>query len=144
MSTTSTLLAGAFRVILHPCFAKRPSISKKQKRTMRLNAQISARLRGAVKQFWGTRETQSQKQGAVSGAKDAGTRSAVTGGAQMNGFINLVRDLLCQSGLPEAQVFCEKYVELPGWYRPEKKWDLLIVADGKLLAGIEFKSQVGS
>jgi hypothetical protein len=41
-------------------------------------------------------------------------------------------------------VYCEKYVEIPGWYRPEKKWDLLIVADGKLLAGIEFKSQVGS
>jgi hypothetical protein len=35
-------------------------------------------------------------------------------------------------------------VELPGWYRPEKKWDLLVVADGQLLAGIEFKSQVGS
>jgi len=68
----------------------------------------------------------------------------VTGGAQMNGFINLVRDLLCDSGLPKAHVYCEKYVELPGWYRPEKKWDLLIVSDGKLLAGIEFKSQVGS
>jgi hypothetical protein len=40
-------------------------------------------------------------------------------------------------------VYCEKYIELPGWYRPEKKWDLLIVADGKLLAGIEFKSQIG-
>jgi Restriction endonuclease XhoI len=33
---------------------------------------------------------------------------------------------------------------LPGWYRPEKKWDLLVVSDGKLLAAIEFKSQVGS
>jgi hypothetical protein len=40
-------------------------------------------------------------------------------------------------------VYCEKYIELPGWYRPEKKWDLLVVADGKLLAGIEFKSQIG-
>jgi hypothetical protein len=62
----------------------------------------------------------------------------------MNGFVNLVRDLLCKSGLPEAHVYCEKHVELPGWYRPEKKWDLLLVSDGKLLAGIEFKSQVGS
>ncbi len=62
----------------------------------------------------------------------------------MNGFVNLVRDLLCRSGLPSAHVYCEKYIELPGWYRPEKKWDLLIVSDGKLLAGIEFKSQVGS
>jgi hypothetical protein len=62
----------------------------------------------------------------------------------MNGFVNLVRDLVCKSGLPDAHVYCEKYVELPGWYRPEKKWDLLIVSDGRLLAGIEFKSQVGS
>ena len=111
---------------------------------MSLNPSIEKRLQGAIKQFWSTRETQAQKQGSSSGSKDAGTRSAVTGGAQMNGFINLVRDLLCESGLAKAHVYCEKCVELPGWYRPEKKWDLLIVSDGKLLAGIEFKSQVGS
>jgi hypothetical protein len=111
---------------------------------MSLNPQIEERLRAAVKHFWNTRETQAQKQGSSSGSKDAGARSAVTGGAQMNGFINLVRELLCESGLPKAHVYCEKYVELPGWYRPEKKWDLLIVSNGTLLAGIEFKSQVGS
>lgn len=111
---------------------------------MKLNRDIEKRLRSAIKHFWGTRETQAQKQGLSSGSKDSGARSAVTGGAQMNGFINLVRDLLCESGLPKAHVYCERYVELPGWYRPEKKWDLLIVSDGKLLAGIEFKSQVGS
>lgn len=111
---------------------------------MSLNPDIEKRLQKAIKHFWGTRETQAQKQGAASGSKDAGARSAVTGGAQMNGFINLVRDLLCENGLPQAHVYCERYVELPGWYRPEKKWDLLIVSDGKLLAAIEFKSQVGS
>jgi restriction endonuclease XhoI-like protein len=111
---------------------------------MSLHPDIEKRLRSAIKHFWRTRESQAQKQGGRSGNKDAGARSAVTGGAQMNGSINLVRDLLCDSGLPKAHVYCEKYVELPGWYRPEKKWDLLIVSDGKLLAGIEFKSQVGS
>jgi restriction endonuclease XhoI-like protein len=111
---------------------------------MSLNPDIEKRLQGAIKHFWGTRETQAQKQGTASGSKDAGARSAVTGGAQMNGFISLVRDLLCESGLPKVHVYCEKYVELPGWYRPEKKWDLLIVSDAKLLAAIEFKSQVGS
>ena len=115
-----------------------------ERRKVSLNSQIGERLRVAVKHFWNTRETQAQKQGSSSGSKDAGTRSAVTGGAQMNGFINLVRELLCESGLPMAHVYCEKYVEIPGWYRPEKKWDLLIVSDGQLLAGIEFKSQVGS
>ena len=62
----------------------------------------------------------------------------------MNGFVDLVREILCESGLSRAEVYCEKSVELPGWYRPEKKWDLLIVSDGQLIAGIEFKSQVGS
>ncbi|MGI8782914.1 MAG: PaeR7I family type II restriction endonuclease [Acidobacteriota bacterium] len=111
---------------------------------MALSAGLEAKLRDAIKRFWGTRETQAQRQGAATGLKDAGARSAVTGGAQMNGFINLVRDLLYDSGLQRTQVYCDKFVELPGWYRPEKKWDLLIVADSQLMAAIEFKSQVGS
>jgi hypothetical protein len=110
---------------------------------MSLNSKIEKELRRAIRHFWTTRETQAQKQGSGTGAKDAGARSAVTGGAQMNGFIGLIRDLLCESGLPDAHVFCERYIELPGWYRPEKKWDLLVVTDGQLLAGLEFKSQVG-
>ena len=108
------------------------------------DSQFDKRLRTAIKQFWSTREAQAQKQGSTSGSKDAGARSAVTGGAQMNGFINVVRDLLCENGLPKAHIYCDQYLELPGWYRPEKKWDLLVVSDGRLLAGIEFKSQVGS
>lgn len=111
---------------------------------MSLSPHIEERLRAAIKYFWGMRETQALRQGTVSGSKDAGTRSAVTGGAQMNGFVNVVRDLLSENGLPKAHVYCERQVELPGWYRPEKRWDLLIVSDGNLLAGIEFKSQVGS
>jgi hypothetical protein len=111
---------------------------------MSLTPDLDRRLRAAIKHFWNTRNDQAEKQEASSGSKDAGARSAVTGGAQMNGFIGLVRYLLCRSGLPKAQVYCEKYMELPGWYRPEKKWDLLVVSDRKLLAGIEFKSQVGS
>jgi len=90
------------------------------------------------------RKKQARAQGSTTGARDAGARTAVTGGRQMDGFINLVRDLLCQNGLPKVQVFCRKASELPGWYRPEKQWDLLVVADGQLLACIEFKSQVGS
>ncbi len=111
---------------------------------MNQSLELTKRLQSAIKAFWSTRKTQALKQGALSGNKDAGARSAVTGGAQMDGFIGLVRDLLCENGLLKAHVYCGKYVELPGWYRPEKKWDLLIVSDGRLLAAIEFKSQVGS
>jgi Restriction endonuclease XhoI len=111
---------------------------------MALNADLQKRLRAAIKHFWATREKQSKRQGAKTGSRDAGARSAVTGGRQMDGFVSLVHDYLCQNGLPKTQVYCEKKIELPGWYRPEKQWDLLVVAEGQLLAGIEFKSQVGS
>ncbi len=105
---------------------------------------LHRKIQKAVKFFWNTREVQAAKQGTMSGVRDAGARSAVTGGAQMNGFVQLVTELLHDAGLPKAQIHYEKSVELPGWYRPEKKWDLLIVTDGKLIAAIEFKSQVGS
>src|SRR6202790_4048439 len=111
---------------------------------MALNSDLKKRLRQAIKHFWTTRETQAQKQGSKTGSRDSGARTAVTGGRQMDGFISLVRDYLCENGLPKTHVYCEKRIELPGWYRPEKKWDLLVVADGVFLAGIEFKSQVGS
>jgi len=80
---------------------------------MSLNRDLEKSLQNAIKHFWGTRETQAQKQGITSGSKDAGARSAVTGGAQMNRVINLVRDLLCQSGLPKAHIYCEKYSSSP-------------------------------
>ena len=108
------------------------------------NSELQKRLCRAIKHFWTTRETQAGKQGSKSGSRDAGARTAVTGGHQMDGFISLVRACLCENGLPKSQVYCERRIELPGWYRPEKKWDLLVVQDGQFLAGIEFKSQVGS
>src|SRR4029077_13032227 len=91
---------------------------------MALHPDIEKKLRRAIKHFWSTRQRQSKKQGSKSGARDAGARTAVTGGQQMNGFINLVRDFLSVNGLPKTQVFCGAAVEIPGWYRPEKKWDL--------------------
>jgi len=111
---------------------------------MALSPDLEKKLRSAIKHFWTTRKSQAKKQGSKTGTRDAGARTAVTGGRQMDGFISLVREFLWKNGLPRAHVYCEKRIELPGWYRPEKQWDLLVVADGQLLAGIEFKSQVGS
>jgi len=34
-------------------------------------------------------------------------------------------------------------LELPGYYRSEKKWDLIALSGGELVAAMEFKSQVG-
>lgn len=102
------------------------------------------RLRGAVQHFWQTRGNQAERQGARSGAQDTENRRAVTGGKQMDGFLELVRDFLVECGIDRSQVFCERAVELPGWFRAEKKWDLLVVVRDQLIAAMEFKSQVGS
>jgi hypothetical protein len=61
----------------------------------------------------------------------------------MDGFVRLVRDLLIAARVPEQCIALDKRVELPGWFRAEKKWDLVIVHDDQLLAAMEFKSQIG-
>jgi len=103
---------------------------------------LQKRVGKAVAHFWRTRSRQAANQG-KEGQKDAGLRTAVTGGKHLDGFVILCRDLLIEAGLPEANVFWSKRVELPGYFRAEKSWDLLAVVDGHLLAIIEFKAQVG-
>ena len=51
--------------------------------------------------------------------------------------------LIIESGIPEKCIFKKSAVELPGYYRPEKKWDLIVVYKGILGAAIELKSQTG-
>jgi len=102
------------------------------------------RLRKAVSQFWVTRDSQSLRQGLSSGLRDSGSRTAVTGGKQMDGFVELIADYLEESGIDRPSIYCDRAVELPGWFRAEKKWDLLVVSGKTLIAAIEFKSHVGS
>lgn len=97
----------------------------------------------AVKHFWETREKQAQKQGRAAGERDRGARPAVTGGAQLDSFANVIRESLIECGIPNSTIFRKQNVVLPGFFRPTKEWDLLVVVDGTLLAILEFKSQVG-
>jgi hypothetical protein len=96
----------------------------------------------AVAQYWATRETQKRKQESR-GVSDAGLRSAVTGGAQMDGFIDLFTALIIDAGIPGEFIFRKTSLELPGYFRPTKEWDLIVVKNGNLVAAIEAKSQVG-
>ena len=99
-------------------------------------------VRGAVRFFWQKRSQQSSSQGGGTD-RDRGARSAVTGGKQMDGFVELVRSPLLAAKVPEPCISTDKRVELPGWFRAEKQWDLIVVQDGELHAAIEFKSQIG-
>jgi hypothetical protein len=103
---------------------------------------LSARTAAAVAHYWGTRAAQGARQ-QRSGKADQGLRSAVTGGAQMDGFIDLFSDLIVGAGISSACVFRKKAVELPGFFRATKEWDLLVIRNQTLIAVIEAKSQVG-
>jgi len=103
---------------------------------------LTARAGLAVAHYWKTRAGQRDKQ-KQTGRADQGLRSAVTGGAQMDGFIDLFTELIMDSGIPELYIFRKKAVELPGFFRPTKEWDLLVVREEMLLVAIEAKSQVG-
>jgi len=101
------------------------------------------RVREAVQHYWATRGVQSRRQ-AERGVTDAGARSAVTGGKQMDGFVELVRDVLVGSGIPAEEIHHNRKLELPGYYRAEKQWDVVVVCDGRLVAAVEFKSMGSS
>ena len=106
------------------------------------NRDLCARTGRAVALYWMTRTGQRDKQ-LQSGKADYGSRSAVTGGAQMDGFVELFTEIIVAAGVPEQYVFKKKAVELPGYFRPTKEWDLLVVRNNTLLVAIEAKSQVG-
>lgn len=101
------------------------------------------KARESVKAFWGNRDAARQKQ-IEAGKSDQGNRAAVTAGKNMDGFIALMIDLVEANGLKDAKIMQRKGVlTLPGFFRPTKLWDVLVLHEGRLIAALEFKSQVG-
>jgi hypothetical protein len=104
---------------------------------------FEARTRLAVKSYWSTLASQASRQISGTERADHGNRSAVTGGKQMDGFCSVVRQVLHDNGMADAEIFQDFRLELPGYFRPTKKWDMLVLRQRILVAAIEFKSQRG-
>ncbi len=97
----------------------------------------------AVRKFWRNREAARRRQ-IDSGRTDQGERASVTAGKNMDGFLDLISSLVRRNGLKDAKVLKRgRVLTLPGYFRPTKIWDLLILRKGRLVAAIELKSQVG-
>ncbi len=103
---------------------------------------LQGRLTKAIAFYWQTREDQSKKQ-KNQGNSDQGARSAVTGGAQMDGIINFLTEIISETGISSRCIYHNQFLQLPGFFRPTKEWDLLVVKKGQLLLALEAKSQVG-
>lgn len=105
--------------------------------------QYEDKARKAVRKFWKSRDDASKKQ-AASGKSDQGERASVTSGKNMDGFVALVTEIVRANGLAHAEIHLERAVlTLPGYFRPTKLWDLLVIHQGELIAAIELKSHVG-
>jgi hypothetical protein len=103
---------------------------------------IDQSITEAVAQYWTIRKLQQERQ-KLTGRTDQGARSAVTGGAQMGGFIQIFSRIITEAGVDPRFIFFKKALELPGFFRATKEWDLLVVKEGQLVAALEAKSQVG-
>jgi hypothetical protein len=104
---------------------------------------LEDRLSAAVRHYWQTRLSQKASQGTTTGVQDYGARADVTGGKHMDGFANLICELISDSGIAAKCIHNGSKSDLPGYFRPTKDWDLVVVADDNLLAVLELKSQAG-
>ena len=90
---------------------------------------LDEKVKDAVGKFWATRNG----------------GQGVLAGKTLDAFIHIIEKTVRDSGLVNAKAYTGKHTsQLPGFFRPHKCWDVVVIDNGKLIAAIEFKSQVGS
>ncbi|MDI9388899.1 MAG: PaeR7I family type II restriction endonuclease [Synergistota bacterium] len=101
------------------------------------------KVHNATNLFWQSRASAVLKQ-SETGNTDRGERAAVTAGKNMDGFLDLLEDIVRQNSVKDVRVHRSKaMLTLPGYFRPAKLWDLLVTLDDTLIAAVELKSHVG-
>lgn len=93
----------------------------------------------AIKQFWTSRTSSSA-------TSQEGSRGSVIGGKNLDGFSDLIKAVAQHCGVKDECIITtgKKNLTIPGYFRPTKMWDSIVLYKGRLIAGFELKSQVGS
>ncbi|WP_084265300.1 PaeR7I family type II restriction endonuclease [Actinomadura macra] len=99
---------------------------------------------GAVAAYWDAKESQRE----ISKIKDAvgaGTAGSIRGGRHFDDITALLAKFFLESGYPTKDIRVAKKhgLELPGYYRPQKQWDLVISHGTTLVAAFELKALGG-
>lgn len=98
----------------------------------------------AIRYFWEQRD----RQGSAARAGEGQGRN-VRGGMHLDEVQATIVTLLLEHGVSPNDIYANCAIhktgklELPGYFRPAKQWDLLVVRDERLLAAMELKAQVG-
>ncbi|NTU68818.1 MAG: restriction endonuclease [Chlorobiaceae bacterium] len=96
----------------------------------------------AIRAFWGNRDATIRKHREVGHTEDE--CAIPKPGKNMDGFLALMLDIVRSNGLGDAEIHRKSgSLTLPGFFRPTKFWDLLVIHKGQLIAAIELKSQIG-
>jgi hypothetical protein len=108
---------------------------------------LETRFRQAVIDFWTARSKNREEQ-QERGSLDQGNRAEVTGGTQLGALELLIKDILVDAGLDQLDVRTRTKLEIPGFFRSEKQWDLLVITRAgeanRLVLAVELKSMAGS
>lgn len=93
----------------------------------------------AVKQFWVSRTSSDV-------TSQEGSRGSVIRGKNLDGFSEIIQAVAQHCGLKDECTITsgKKGLTIPGYFRPTKMWDSIVIFKGRLVAGFELKSQVGS
>ena len=94
----------------------------------------------AVAEFWRIRGDQGSKQ-ISSGQADAGTRGNVTGGKHLGPLEQLIVSIFEANGFSRSCISTGNSAQLPGYYREQKNWDIVVRHGDSIVATIELKSQ---
>lgn len=78
------------------------------------------------------------------GRAQEGNRAAVTGGRHLDGISRLVVQEIESLGAPDLTLRVGRHAVLPGFYRPTKAWDLVVLQGDQPVLAVEYKSMQGS
>ena len=93
----------------------------------------------ALTAYWG-RKTLQLESSRIANAVGAGTAGSVRGGKQFDPVAALVAKFFSEAGFPASSIRINRGVDLPGYFRPSKQWDVVVVLNGILVAAFELKA----
>ncbi len=98
----------------------------------------------AIAAYWGAKELQREKS-KIRDAVGAGTAASIRGGKHFDAIPTLLAKFFIEAGYPPESIRVTKGqgIALPGYYRPQKQWDLVVIHEDVLVAAFEMKALGG-
>ena len=95
----------------------------------------------AVAEYWSVRESQAELSRAQ-GVLNTGLRAEVTGGRHLDALQTLLVQVFADAGIPPRLMEVRRR-PIPGYFRRDKSWDVVVTVETRVVGIIELKSIVG-